>query len=150
MSHTFGFAPKPTTTPPMPIVPRERVYGRPPPVNYTPPTLTLDEIHEHELQAAYAAGFRKAEEKFGTVSTDGKTMRDICQEVADKHGVTLKQMRGPRRQHRLVHARHEAAWRCFHETECSYPAIGRVLHKDHTTIMNAVICHQARIDAGEV
>ena len=129
------------------IVPRERVYGKP--VESPKPSFSSDLAarREREVREAFAAGVRAAEAKYEAVVARHNSMRDICIEVAKKHGLTLDDLRGERRQHYLVVARWEAAWRCFNETKNSYPAIGRVLHKDHTTIMNAVKKHQERIAA---
>ena len=144
MSTAFGYRPQMSKGPPPPsIVPRERVYGRPtlPPA----PALTLEYRQALAEREAFKAGFKAAEEKFAVQEERRRPMREICEEVAEKHGVTFDDLRGERRQHNLVVARWEAAWRCFSETQNSYPAIGRMLHKDHTTIMNAVKRYQERM-----
>ena len=144
MSTVFGYRPQLSKgAPPPSVVPRERVYGKP----TASPDLHWKVRRALIEQEAYDAGFQAAEKKFGTRNEHRQTMRDICEEVAKKHGLTLDDLRGERRQHYLVVARWEAAWRCFSETKNSYPAIGRVLHKDHTTIMNAVKKQQERIAA---
>lgn len=70
----------------------------------------------------------------------------IVEEVAEKHGMTptglLKTTRSPR----TWDARAEAFWRMYHQTHLSYPGIGRLYGRDHTTVQNAVRRHQKALD----
>lgn len=72
----------------------------------------------------------------------------IAREVSLVTGVSLKEMRSSWRATHICAARHEAWWRMRHELSLSYPQIGRLWGRDHTTILNGVRKHQARIDAG--
>lgn len=75
--------------------------------------------------------------------------RSIIEEVAQKHGVLMSDMRSVRRGRPLVAARHEAMWRMRNETSMSLPEIGRRLGgRDHTTVLHGIRKHEARIANG--
>jgi hypothetical protein len=75
-----------------------------------------------------------------------RSCRTIATEVAIQHGFTLADLKSPRRNRKVVRARHEAFWRCFKETEQSLPAIGRALGgKDHTTVLHGIRAHEKRM-----
>lgn len=79
------------------------------------------------------------------------SVREIIEETAAKHGVSIVDIKSRRRARHLVLARHEAMWRARHETPHSYPLIGRWMGgRDHTTVIHGVNKHQSRIDSGEV
>ena len=56
----------------------------------------------------------------------------------------------PRRTPKTVTIRHEAYWLVKKLTKLSLPQIGRILERDHATILHGVRKHQAKIDAGLV
>jgi len=62
--------------------------------------------------------------------------------VCDRFGVTLAELRSHSRNALLVRARHAAMWAIRHQTSLSYPQIGRLFDRHHTSVMHAV----ARID----
>lgn len=75
--------------------------------------------------------------------------RQIIAECCRKHDITMAEILGPQRFRTIVLARHEAAYRLAKETRLSVPQIGRKLgNRDHTTIIHAIRCHEARL-AGE-
>lgn len=64
---------------------------------------------------------------------------DIIKAVAAKHGLTVAQIKGHGRQKALTAARHEAISRVYAaRPDLSLPQIGRIFHRDHTTILHAV------------
>ncbi len=76
----------------------------------------------------------------------GRLVRKIILAVARKHDLTYTEMLGPRRERRLVRARHEAYWRCLKETLCSLKVIGRYFgNRDHTTIRHGALAHAQRM-----
>lgn len=76
--------------------------------------------------------------------------RIIINQVAKKHGVTVADIRSPRRDKKTVRARHEAAYRMRHETEMSLPMIGKAIgDRDHTTVLFSVRKFEASLK-GEV
>ena len=65
--------------------------------------------------------------------------QNIIKEVADKHGVTVAQIKNHSHKMKIVKARQEAAYRMKTELLLSLPKIGRVMGKrDHTTILHAI------------
>ena len=67
----------------------------------------------------------------------------IIRQVADKHGIEVEHMIGPRRTRPLVNARIEAYCRLYNECpQMSLPAIGRAVGgRDHTTVLHAIRNH---------
>lgn len=68
----------------------------------------------------------------------------ILSEVATKHGLTVKEIISASRMMKLVIARHEAYFRCAEETDFSLPALGRIFHRDHTTVGFGIMRHAER------
>jgi chromosomal replication initiation ATPase DnaA len=69
---------------------------------------------------------------------------EIIRQVCDKHGTTRKQIIGPRRTAVIVRARQEVYYRTSRETMMSLLAIGRLLNRDHTTILHGICEHEKR------
>lgn len=82
-----------------------------------------------------------AEEEIRTL--EPTTHQQILRSVARRHRVPLQRILGPDRHRDVVYARQEAAWR-LRNLGLSYPKIGQVLNRDHTTIMYAVRQHETR------
>jgi chromosomal replication initiation ATPase DnaA len=74
--------------------------------------------------------------------------RSILIQTALKYGLTIDDLTGRSREARIAHPRQEAMWRMKHETPMSYPAIGRRLNRDHSTVLHGVKAHQQRLDKG--
>ena len=69
----------------------------------------------------------------------------ILQEVADKHGITVKDMKGDCRKNKFSRARQEAAYIIKDRLGMSLPKIGRILgNKDHTTVLHGIRKHAFR------
>lgn len=58
--------------------------------------------------------------------------------AAAMHGCTPAQIVGPSRDSHTTQARQIAAWIAYDSGAATYSAIGRVLNRDHTTVMHAV------------
>ncbi len=65
----------------------------------------------------------------------------ILAETAEKHGLKIECVIGPRRYPELVRCRREAAWLIARDTPLSLPQIGAILGKDHTTVLMAIRRH---------
>jgi len=130
--------------PPTPIIPRERIYGKvPKPLR----ELTLDERRDLELRIKYADGWADG---YRAGMAAGRTevlphippptsMTAIANQVADKHGVSLFDMKSVRRHRPSILARQEFAYRCRYETSFSLGQIGHFLGgRDHSTILYAI------------
>lgn len=66
------------------------------------------------------------------------TARRIIAETAAKYGEKVSDVVGSRKFGSLVRCRRETAWRIAKETRLSYPQIGALLGKDHSTIIWAI------------
>jgi len=60
---------------------------------------------------------------------------EIMRQVAKEHGVSVKDLRGPRRWSHIVYARTILAIELRH-AGFSYPYIGRVINRHHATCMH--------------
>ena len=78
-----------------------------------------------------------------------QSMREIATLVAERHGLTLEELRGPSRKHRVSRPRQEAMAFMRAEGRFSYPQIARYFGKDHTTVLHAVRAHAARYEMAE-
>ena len=72
----------------------------------------------------------------------------IIAEVAEKHGLTVKQLLGSRTDRTVAHPRHEAWWELRQRTSLSLPQIGRKFGRCHTTVLTGVRRHEARMAEG--
>jgi len=70
--------------------------------------------------------------------------RAVLAAVAEEHGLTVADLVSAGRGRALVRARHHAMYRCVVETTASLPQIGRIIGKDHTTVLNGVRMHCRR------
>lgn len=62
---------------------------------------------------------------------------DIMQAVAIAHGITVADIKGPRRSTKFVAARqHVMALLGQYRPDLSYPVIGMLMNRDHTTIIH--------------
>lgn len=68
-------------------------------------------------------------------------MADIVAAVADKHDVTVADLKGPSRVKHIVAARFEAMARMYDLGIWSMPQIGRFFGRDHTTVLNGIRRH---------
>ena len=68
------------------------------------------------------------------------SVKEICAEVCRQFKVKKMDLESARRWLEIAQARHAAFALSKHLTSLSYPAIGRMLNRDHTTIMHA--CHK--------
>lgn len=64
-------------------------------------------------------------------------MNALAEEVANKTGITLAQMRGPSRTRFVVRARHLFMFKA-NQAGVSYTNIGNYLNRDHTTVWHGI------------
>jgi len=62
----------------------------------------------------------------------------IAYSVAEKHDVSLPELKNGCREHHLVDARQEIACKMHFQHGMSYTDIGKYLDRHHTTIMNYI------------
>lgn len=81
----------------------------------------------------------KAPEPESTVVPFATPMRALILSIAREHGLTYADMIGKSRRKHIVQARHEAIWAVRDaRPDMSLPQIGRLFHKDHTSILHAL------------
>ena len=78
------------------------------------------------------------------LSTRREQIRNLVRDICTLHGVTLNDIVGPFREARIVRARNEAIYQIRHTFTLSLPQIGRIFHRDHTTIMHSIRKEEAR------
>lgn len=67
---------------------------------------------------------------------------DILAEIALRHGLDVRDLKGPCRDRRLAWPRQEACYEIRRRTRFSLPQIGDVLGgRDHTTILHGIRAH---------
>lgn len=151
-----ALAPRPMRRLPAPpaIVPRCRIEGKREPTAAEKLEARRRRERDQLVADAWTAGFRAAEAAFGTRITYGDadalptriTMNRILEEVAEKHGVTVRDIKSDRRRRALVVARQEAMWRAYNETSHSLPTVGKLMGgKDHATVLHGIRRHEERL-----
>lgn len=71
-------------------------------------------------------------------------LQTILSETAAKHGVNPAFILTPYRWRKLAHARHEAMYRARMELGLSYPKLGVLFARDHSTCLHGVRAHELR------
>lgn len=156
MSTQFGCRPQMCKgPPPTPVVPRSRVEAK---RKEPRPTLTemLGDMRERawqaELDAAWESGFRAGEAAalrhvvYEPAPRD--VMMEICEYVAEKHGLSVDDLRGHERTKIFSIARHEAIW-LIAQKGWSTCKIGKFFNRDHTTVIWAIKAHEKRLAAAK-
>jgi hypothetical protein len=137
-----------------PIAPRSLVVLAPAPKKLPPPVnlpkllskfrLRVDIRPTKPTMNAYLeqAYLRKKE-------ADRNTVKRIIAEVADKYDLGVSELLANRRVRVSVEPRQEAMWRARNETALSLTELAHCFgRKEHTTILHAIRCHEARRDGG--
>lgn len=78
-----------------------------------------------------------------------RTMKDIVQEVSQRHGVSVEEIMGSSTEQRVVRPRMEAYGIIRAELQHSFTMIGNFFGRDHTTILHGVRRYQAMKGAAE-
>ena len=76
-------------------------------------------------------------------------VRQIVNEVREKHGLTEEQLVSDNRQRHLIACRQEIYWRLSRETAWSLSRIGHYMNRDHTTIIWGIRAHKRKLEAGQ-
>lgn len=67
------------------------------------------------------------------------TAKAIAIQVADRHGLTLEDLRGPCRRREVAWPRQEAMAAVYANCRVSLPWVGRFFgNRDHTTVLHAI------------
>lgn len=73
------------------------------------------------------------------------TQREAVRVMANPFGVTVYQVLSERRTQAIVLARHAACHMLRERFGMSYPEIGAVLNRDHSTVMNSIARYRERL-----
>ena len=108
-------------------------------MNYEEQVAHYKEVRARIVRAAFKAPPvpKVVEVKRKTCPVEGFRGR-ILQECAKDHGVTVEELLGRVRTQRLVDARRSAIWALHQRGTMSLNQIGKLLNKDHTTILHAI------------
>lgn len=80
------------------------------------------------------------------------TMADILADVAQRHELTVAELKSPEKTRKVAYARQEAMWimakveRKDGVARYSLPMIGAFLNRDHTTVIHGIRAYAARND----
>lgn len=95
--------------------------------------------NEPELPGAPARQYGKSlEPAFDHCPTPHAKATAVLRDVANRNGVPVEEILGSRRTSRVAKARHEAIWRVKNATNWSLPRVGRMFHRDHSSVLHAI------------
>lgn len=78
----------------------------------------------------------------------GANAEEILAEVADRHRLTVDDLKGPQVARKFAWPRQEAMWHLYESGRYSLPEIGRFLGgRDHTTILKGIRSYERRLSA---
>ncbi len=77
------------------------------------------------------------------------SLHQVIALVAEASGIPRRELLSSRRTKRTVEVRQAAMWLARQTSLHSYPAIGRVFRRDHTTVMHGVSRTEARMAADD-
>lgn len=66
--------------------------------------------------------------------------------IANKHGVTIDEIMGDGRTRRVAYARQEIYFELYTHFEMSFPRVGKVMGRDHSTVLYGMKKHCLRYD----
>lgn len=75
------------------------------------------------------------------------TVADILKVVADYYGVTIEELRGPKRHQPLARYRQMAMYLAREMTDLSYPQLGRKFRRDHSTVIHGYRTIASQLEA---
>src|ERR1700730_10946094 len=73
--------------------------------------------------------------------------RSLVEQVAREYGTTFDAILSMERTDKIVRARQDAMFRLRREEGCSSSLIGRLMQRDHSTVLHGVRAHEERIAA---
>ena len=117
---------------------RARERANPPPARQTAPEATPTRI----------ARQRPAPLPRPIVELPRGLAAQVLADVAERHGLTVADLIGPRRLRHIAHPRQEAMF-CLRACGWTLPRIGRAIgDRDHTTVLHGIRAHQKRMAEG--
>lgn len=90
--------------------------------------------------------FREAHEMLKLAGIQGvPKWKLISREICEKHKVSLDELKGPRRTPRYIPIRYELYYRLRTELGMSWGQIGKVVNRDHSTVLYGVKKHELNL-----
>jgi len=74
----------------------------------------------------------------------------VCEAVCEYYGITHQELLQPVREQKLVHARQVAWFLLRKHFSLSFPAIGALFGKDHTTVLHGIKMAPQKATADEL
>jgi hypothetical protein len=91
---------------------------------------------------SYLRSLQMRGEVFSAKGCIGPRVRQVMRSVAQRHGYTVKDLTGPRRNLDLCRARQEAIFEVYSKFDFSLPRTGQFFgDRDHTTILHSIRAH---------
>lgn len=110
----------------------------------------LERVKREALTRAAEDRLSTMRPKIRTKADGTPTVRSVVLVASMYFGRPFEEMLGPRRYKGLAEARHVAMYVAQKLCTASFPAIGRVFDRDHTSILHGVAKIQKRLDEGDV
>lgn len=76
-------------------------------------------------------------------------IREVIEEVAQRHDIPVGLIYAQDRRKAISTVRHEAYYLVHRDFGLSYPEVGRIFDRDHTTILHGVRKHEKRMAEGK-
>jgi chromosomal replication initiation ATPase DnaA len=125
-----------TRTPPTPVIPHERCKAPTPILMIELETVLLEPIKTVKPAVAQGITISKIPPRQSAI---------IMQDVAERHGLTVDDIKSPSRVHRIVVARQETYY-LLREAGYSYPQIGRFCGgRDHSSALHGTLKHEVKL-----
>ena len=97
-------------------------------------------------KAGHAEAGRTLTNVLAALGGPKQKLSDIAADVAERHNLSVADLRGPRRTQYICDARHEAFYIAFKTGAFTRPQIGRYFgNRDHTTVDNGIARFKARL-----
>jgi len=98
-----------------------------------------------EVNCPYCGGTGQVRHDRNQITITSPETKEIVAEVCAKHGFTLEEIQGERRNNPIAYARHELMYRLRNELSLTLSGIGILLHRDHTSVIHAIKAHEERM-----
>jgi chromosomal replication initiation ATPase DnaA len=114
----------------------------------------MAEIERREAEQRKEDEERKAAEEaksemIAKMRKDKLTPRDVLLAVSIYFNVKVEILKSPRKTREILLPRQVCAFIAYEHTDASFPKIGAVLHRDHTTIIHSCRCIKSKIENGD-
>lgn len=112
--------------------------------------LSYSAVKNRLLRMGYRRRPEDAANRICAIQEAAASLGEIEAQTCEKYGITLEEMQSSCRVRIVTQARREYAWRARRETNYSWTTIGKVVHKDHTSMIHGADNYERwrRVKAG--